>query len=92
MAHTKSALKRVRQSEKRHQANMSVKSTVRSTTKAFRATLEEGDAAKSLVTLRAAIATLSKAATKGVIRKQTASRRTSRLARAAHKQSVAAGK
>jgi len=92
MAHTKSALKRVRQSEKRYDRNQAVKSTVRTTTKAFRATLGEGDAAKSETALRTAVATLKKAATKGVIRKQTAARRTSRLARAAHKQSAAAGK
>ena len=85
MAHTKSALKRIRQDKKRNLRNQSVKSTVRTATRAFRETLEEGDAAKTQTTLRAASRTLCKAATKGVVRKQTAARRISRLAKAAHK-------
>jgi small subunit ribosomal protein S20 len=90
MAHTKSALKRIRQDKKRNQRNQSAKSTVRTATRAFRETLEEGDAAKTQTSLRAATRTLSKAASKGVVRKQTAARRISRLARAAHKSLAAA--
>jgi small subunit ribosomal protein S20 len=90
MAHTKSALKRIRQDKRRNLRNQSVKSTVRTATRAFRETLEEGDAAKSQASLRAASQTLCKAATKGVLRKQTASRRISRLAKAAHKALAAA--
>ena len=90
MAHTKSALKRIRQDKKRNARNQSVKSTVRTATRAFRETLEEGDAAKSQASLRTAVKTLGKAATKGVVRKQTASRRISRLTRAAHKALAAA--
>ena len=90
MAHTKSALKRIRQDKKRNARNQSVKSTVRTATRAFRETLEEGDAAKTQTSLRTAVKTLGKAATKGVVRKQTASRRISRLTRAAHKALAAA--
>ncbi|HWR97713.1 MAG TPA: 30S ribosomal protein S20 [Candidatus Methanoperedens sp.] len=90
MAHTKSALKRIRQDKKRNLRNQSVKSTVRTATRTFRETLEQGDAAKTQSTLRAAVKTVSKAASKGVLRKQTAARRISRLARAAHKSLVAA--
>jgi small subunit ribosomal protein S20 len=90
MAHTKSALKRIRQDKKRNQRNQSVKSTVRTATRAFRETLEEGDAAKTQTAFRTASKTLCKAATKGVVRKQTASRRISRLAKAAHKSLSAA--
>ena len=90
MAHTKSALKRIRQAKKRNLRNQSVKSTVRTATRSFRETLEEGDAAKTQTSLRAAIKTVSKAASKGVLRKQTASRRISRLAKAAHKSLAAA--
>jgi small subunit ribosomal protein S20 len=85
MAHTKSALKRVRQDRKRQARNLAVKSTVRTATRAFRETLEGGDTAKVQPAFRAAAKTLSKAATKGVVRVQTASRRISRLAKAAHK-------
>jgi small subunit ribosomal protein S20 len=90
MAHTKSALKRIRQDKKRNLRNQSVKSTVRTATRAFREALEEGDAAKAQTSLRAASKTLCKAATKGVLRKQTAARRISRLAKAAHKSLAAA--
>jgi len=90
MAHTKSALKRIRQDKKRNLRNQSVKSTVRTATRSFRETLEEGDAAKTQTSLRTAIKTVGKAASKGVLRKQTASRRISRLAKAAHKSLAAA--
>jgi small subunit ribosomal protein S20 len=90
MAHTKSALKRIRQDKKRNQRNQSVKSTVRTATRAFRESLEEGDAAKAQASLHTAAKTLNKAASKGVLRKQTASRRISRLAKAAHKSLSAA--
>ena len=90
MAHTKSALKRIRQDKRRNLKNQSVKSTVRTATRAFRETLETGDAAKSQASLKTATKTLGKAASKGVLRKQTAARRISRLARAAHKALAAA--
>jgi small subunit ribosomal protein S20 len=90
MAHTKSALKRVRQSRKLQLRNQAVKSTVRTATRAFRETLEGGDAAKVQPALRTAVKTLGKAATKGVIHPRTASRRTSRLAKAANRQQAAA--
>lgn len=89
MAHTKSALKRVRQSKKRNIRNLAVKSKVRTSTRAFRSTLEEGDPAKTKEALVAATKTLTKAASKGVIRKQTAARRVSRLAKATHKKLTA---
>lgn len=85
MAHTKSALKRARQSKKRHLRNQAVKSKVRTATRAFRSNLEGGDPAKTTAALLAATKTLNKAASKGVFRKQTASRRISRLTKAASK-------
>ena len=90
MAHTKSALKRIRQDKRRNLRNQSVKSTVRTATRAFRETLAEGDAPKTETSLRMASKTLCKAATKGVVRKQTAARRISRLAKATHKSLAAA--
>ena len=77
MAHTKSALKRVRQSKKRQARNLAVKSTVRTSTRACREALETGEKDKSVAALAAATKTLGKAASKGVIRKKTASRRAS---------------
>jgi len=91
MAHTKSALKRVRQSKKRRLRNQSVKTQVRTTSRAFRESLEQGDAERSSSALRVAVRNLSRAASKGVLPKRTASRRISRLARAAQKKLAAAG-
>lgn len=90
MAHTKSALKRIRQDKRRNLRNQSVKSTVRTATRAFRESIDASDAAKTQTLLRTASKTLDKAATKGVVRKQTAARRISRLAKAAHKALAAA--
>lgn len=68
---SKSGLKRKRQSEKRRQHNQAVTSRLR--TLAKQATSPEA--------LRAAIAALDKAATAGIIHKNTAARRKSRLVR-----------
>lgn len=68
---SKSGLKRKRQSEKRRQRNQAVISRLR--TLAKRATSPES--------LRAAIAALDKAAGAGIIHKNTAARRKSRLVR-----------
>jgi small subunit ribosomal protein S20 len=68
---SKSGLKRKRQSEKRRQHNQAVASRLRTLTK--QATSPEA--------LRTAVAALDKAANAGVIHKNTAARRKSRLVR-----------
>lgn len=68
---SKSGLKRKRQSEKRRQRNQAVISRLR--TLAKRATSPEA--------LRAAVAALDKAAGAGIIHRNTAARRKSRLVR-----------
>lgn len=80
MANTKSAIKRIRTSEKRRQRNRTVRSRVRSTLKTARAavTTAGGDAAPAVLQ---AIRALDKAVTKGVIHRNTASRKKSALAR-----------
>lgn len=80
MANTKSAIKRIRTSEKRRQRNRTVRSRVRSTLKTARAavTTAGGDAAAAVTQ---AIRALDKAVTKGVIHRNTASRKKSALAR-----------
>lgn len=92
MANKKSAAKRARQTIVRTARNRAVKSTVRTQVRKFR----EATAAKELSTeaveneFRAAAAQLSKAASKGVLHKRNASRRISRLAKAANKAKAAA--
>ncbi|HSE94367.1 MAG TPA: 30S ribosomal protein S20 [Methylomirabilota bacterium] len=81
MANIASALKRMRQSEKRRARNMAVRSAVRTAVKTARTALETGPVADAQAVLARTIRTLDKAVTKGVLPKNTAARRKSRLAR-----------
>ena len=80
MANTKSAIKRIRTSEKRRQRNRAVRTRVRSVLKTARTALTtSGEDARPAVLQ--AIRTLDKAVTKGVIHRNTAARKKSALAR-----------
>ena len=83
MANTKSAEKRDRQAEKRHARNRAATSKLRTTMKKTRSALTEtkGDEAAPIV--RAAHSEIDRAAKKGVLKKNTANRYKSRLAKAA---------
>ena len=78
MANHKSALKRVKQNEKRRARNKHVKTRVRNHVKAVRQVVTSGEGDAN-ATLAAAIKEIDKAASKGVIPKQRASRKISRL-------------
>lgn len=82
MANIKSQIKRNRQNEKRRLRNKAVRSEMRTRTKAAVATAEAGsdDAAEAL---RIALRRIDKAAAKGVIHKNQAARRKSRLVKRA---------
>ena len=75
MANTKSAAKRARQTPKRTQRNRTVLTAIKSKTKTAKAAT--GDTAAH----RALISELDKAVKRGVIHKNVANRRKSRLAR-----------
>ncbi|MCB9523726.1 MAG: 30S ribosomal protein S20 [Myxococcales bacterium] len=79
MANHKSAAKRVRQNEKRRLRNRRVVSNVRTLIKKVRVAIDEnnGEAAKAL--LPDAVRALSRAADKGIIHRNNASRRIGRL-------------
>ena len=78
MANIKSQIKRNRQNEKRRLRNKAVRSELRTRTKSAVAAAEEGG--ENLVeATRLAIKKLDKAASKGVIHKNQAARRKSRL-------------
>ena len=80
MANTKSAIKRIRTSEKRRLRNRTVRSRMRSVLKTARtAVTTAGEDARPAVLQ--AIRTLDKAVTKGVIHRNTAARKKSALAR-----------
>ena len=80
MANIKSQIKRNRQNEKRRVRNKAVRSELRTRTKHALAAAEEnaGDAAEAA---RIALKRIDKAASKGVIHKNAAARRKSRLMR-----------
>lgn len=77
----KSTIKRARQTEKRHQRNRAALSSVKSIMKKVLSAVEQKQAEDAKTSLREAAATLNKAVTKGVLKRNTASRRISRLAR-----------
>ena len=85
MANTKSAIKQMRQSERRRLRNRSIRSRVRSAVKTAREAVSPAghDAAGTDATqaVLEAIRTLDKAVTKGVIHPNTAARKKSALAR-----------
>jgi small subunit ribosomal protein S20 len=76
----KSTIKRARQSERRAQRNHSVLSSVKNIMKKVLAAVESKNAAVAKTALREATAALSKARSKGILRRNTVSRRISRLA------------
>ena len=77
MANTKSAMKRIRQSEKRRVRNRTIRSQVRTAVKTARTA--GGDALRAAVA--EAIRSLDRAVTKGVVHRNTAARKKSALAR-----------
>jgi small subunit ribosomal protein S20 len=80
VANIKSQIKRNRQNEKRRERNKTVRSELRTRSKMAVDAVESGaDDADEQV--RVAMSTIDKAASKGVIHKNEASRRKSRLAR-----------
>lgn len=80
MANTKSAIKRMRQNERRRVRNRALRSKLRTAVKAARAGGAEAGTDRALVVMEA-IRTLDKAVTKGVIHRNTAARKKSALAR-----------
>ncbi len=79
MANIKSQIKRNRQTEKRNLRNRQVRSELHTRTKSAVNAIEEGENAEEAV--KAAIKRIDKAAQKGVLKKNTAARRKSRLQR-----------
>ncbi len=81
MANTESALKRVRQSEKRRVRNAAVRSSVRTAVRGTRAALASAALDEARATLARTVQLLDKAVTKGVLHRNTAARKKSRLNR-----------
>ena len=80
MANHQSALKRIRQTKKRTERNMSRRNRIRTYVRKVEEAIAGGDAGSAESALKAAMPELQRGATKGVMHKKTASRKISRLA------------
>ena len=78
MPHHKSAAKRVRTNEKARQRNIAARSRMRSAVRAVRQATTRSDAEAAY---QRAVSILDRTAARGIIKKETASRQKSRLAR-----------
>ena len=81
MANIKSQIKRNRQNELRRERNKSTRSALKTKIKHFTESVEGGDQAAAEAAYRDAARALDKAASKGVIHKNKAANKKSRLAR-----------
>ncbi|MCD7832427.1 MAG: 30S ribosomal protein S20 [Lachnospiraceae bacterium] len=82
MANIKSAKKRILVSQKKHDKNKSIKSSVKTAMKKVEAAVAANDKAAAEAALLAVTSTIDKAATKGVYHKNNAARKVSRLTKA----------
>ncbi|HTP50455.1 MAG TPA: 30S ribosomal protein S20 [Anaeromyxobacteraceae bacterium] len=89
MANTRSAQKRNRQTQKRRLRNQTIRTRLKSAVKKVREALERGEKTEAAAALHAAARIIEKAASKGVVHGNTASRKVSRLARAVAKAGAA---
>ena len=81
MANIKSQIKRNRQNERRRQRNKATRSSLKTKIKNVRSLAQGGDKAAAEAALRDANKALDQAAAKGVIHKNTAANKKSRLAK-----------
>ena len=79
MAHHKSAIKRIKQNEKKKEMNKHVRTTLRTFIKRVREAAAGNDPAVAKEALAAAIPIIDSAASKGIIHPNNASRNVSRL-------------
>jgi len=83
-----SAIKRARQNEKRRLRNLQIRSTVKSSVKKVRVSIEKKDLEGAQKALSKAIPLIQKASSKGVLHKNTTARKISRLTREVNALSV----
>ncbi len=81
MANHKSAIKRIRQNEKRRLHNRTYRNRARTLVKKARAAIESGNVEEARVATKVAVRDLDKLASRGVVHKRNAARRKSRLMR-----------
>lgn len=87
MPNIKSAMKRVKVSKKKNLQNRMVKTGVKTAIKKYQVALSQG-VEPAAAQLSATTSAIDKAASKGVLHKNTANRKKARLAKALHKASL----
>lgn len=90
MANSKSAEKRIRVAERRRRRNQPLRSAAKTYVKRAETAIGAGDAETAIAEVRQAISYLDKVADKGVIHKNNAARRKSRLMAKLNKLTAAA--
>ncbi len=85
MANIKSAKKRIKVIAKKTLRNKSIRSRVKTAVKKVETAILAGDKAAAETALRGAISQISRAASKGVYHKNTASRKIARLTKSVNK-------
>ncbi len=81
MANIRSAAKRARQNIKREMHNRRVKSMLKTSIRRFEESLRSGDHEDAKTRLHAAVRQIDKAAAKGILHRNNAARKKSRLSR-----------
>lgn len=79
MANIQSAKKQARQNEKRRLHNKGIRTSTRTALKQARTQIEQGELEQAIEATRHAVSKLDRAAAKGIIHKNNAARRKSRL-------------
>lgn len=90
MPHHKDAIKRLKQNEKRRARNRHYRSRMRNQIKKVRTAITEGNVESAQVELRTAMSVIHRVASKGVIHRNQAARRISRLNKAVKKLALGA--
>lgn len=85
MPNIKSVVKDVKKSRKNHERNIAAKSAMKTFVKKVRAVIENGSAPEIQAQLTKTVSVIDKTAERGIIHKNAAARRKSRLMKAANK-------
>lgn len=82
MANHKSALKRIRQTEKRTERNRFYRTRLKNIVKAVRGAIDDGNKEEATEAMKVANQQIHKFVSKGLLKKETAARKVSRLQKA----------
>lgn len=85
MPNIKSVIKDVKKSRKNHERNISAKSAVKTFIKKAKSVIAAGDVANIKEVVSQAVSVIDKTAERGIIHKNAAARRKSRIMKRAHK-------